>query len=302
MNIVLLGSEGYIGGLFQSYLRMTDAKITCFDKNIWGRDYLNDYYEEDVTEWSETLKRAIGKADVIYNLAAIVGQPLCDKIPEETIKINQEFNEQLLNYLNRQRCVVLNTNSSYGSFPGVCTEETPMNPLSLYAKTKDAGEKALLSYDNAVSLRLATVFGAGATRQRFDLLVNNLIWAGFKKKIEVFNGHFRRNYIHIKDVCRGLLHAQSLAPGAYNLGNDELNMTKMELAQEIACFTGMGRSNIVDLGSKIDPDQRDYIVSSQKIKNSGFKCFYNLEDGVGDLFPIFEFNPDADKIESYRNY
>lgn len=290
MNILITGAAGYIGSSLckQIIEKIPDAKINAFDNlyyNQWKYikpflDYKNiTFYHDDILNWSPSLVSSIKNADFIINLAAIVGAPACDKIPQLSTKINYEWYFELLKQIDgKQKIIYPNTNSGYGTTPPntICTEESPSNPLSLYGKLKQDTENLLLKkYNNTICFRLATVFGLSG-RPRLDLLVNNLVYKATKEnKLDIFDGHSRRNFISVNDVCRAFIFAinnfNKMRGQAYNLGADSLNATKMDFARQIQQIIDC---EIIENNSKTDPDKRDYIVSSQKLYNTGF----NIED------------------------
>lgn len=313
MKIVITGAAGYIGSKLTAHFLNNGHNVSVFDNYFFKQQYevrnvFNRFnchqYQEDVTEWSDNLKYAIDNADLIFPLAALVGAPLCDKHPEKAIAVNQEWFNQLIPYLNEQRVIYPNTNSGYGSTGAdICTEETPCNPISLYGKTKGEAERILLEkYNNAVCFRLATVYGR-SYRQRMDLLVNNLVYTAMKKRhIEVFDGHFRRNYIHVDDIVRAFIHAyfnhHKMKNNVYNLGNDSVNMTKEELVKNICRLTGAEYSTVTN---KTDPDKRDYIVSSQKLHDTGFSAKFDLDYGINEMMTHISFNMHKFEDEQYMN-
>jgi|APGre2960657404_1045060.scaffolds.fasta_scaffold41574_2 nucleoside-diphosphate-sugar epimerase len=295
MKIVITGAAGYIGSRLTADLLNHGHEVFCFDNLFFGQHSLTEsvfehpkchFFEESVLDWSPNLKEAISRSDVIYPLAAMVGAPLCKKHPELTKALNQDWLGELLPRLHGQLLILPNTNSSYGSYDGVCDEDTPLNPLSLYAETKDAGEKIVHAYPRSTCFRLATVFG-GSFRTRTDLLINNLVGTSLGEAIEVFDGHFRRNYVHIGDVVTALkmpMYDQRMRGQIYNLGNDEINSTKLKLVQDICRLTG-GSYSVVD--NKTDPDKRDYEVSSKKLYSMGFRPKFDLEYGVKQMADLY---------------
>ena len=308
-KILITGGAGYIGSALLASNH--PGAITVFDNLYWNQGPLVypllksfRFFNESILEWSDTLKREIEKADVIIPLAALVGAPLCDKEPEMAEELNYLWFEKLLNYLDNQLVVYPNTNSGYGSTgDSICTEETPMNPLSLYGKTKQQTEDLLLSsYNNSIVFRLATVFG-WSFRPRMDLLVNNLSSIAYEtKNLEVFDGHFRRNYIHVKDVASGLGFAvqnrDRMKGNVYNLGNDAINMSKESLARIICDVTGASYRKVSD---RTDPDKRDYLVSSQKLYDLGYTPKIGLEKGIIEIMQFCSFNP-AKGEPQLKNY
>ena len=308
-KILITGGAGYIGSAILASNQ--PGYITVFDNLYWNQGPLVypllqsfRFFNESVLDWSDSLKREIQKADVIIPLAALVGAPLCDKEAEMAEDLNYLWFKKLLNYLDNQLVIYPNTNSGYGSTgDSICTEETPMNPISLYGKTKQHAEELLLgSYDNSIVFRLATVFG-WSYRPRMDLLVNNLTAVANKTKaLEIFDGHFRRNYIHVKDVASGFGFAMQnrdrMRGNVYNLGNDSINMTKESLARIICDVTGASYSNVSD---RTDPDKRDYVVSSQKLYDLGYIPKIGLEKGIKEIVQFCSFDPDKGEPQ-LKNY
>lgn len=301
LKIVITGAAGYIGSKLTQRLLNYGHELFCFDNFFFGQSrFVNDlfkhpkchFFNEDVLFWSDRLRQSIDRADVVYPLAALVGAPLCDKHQEMTQSLNSNWQGQLVKQLTNQILVYCNSNSAYGTFPGVCTEETPMNPLSLYATTKMEGEAHAHSYRRSVCFRLATVFGS-SPRPRTDLLVNNLVE---QTHIDVFDGQFRRNYIHIDDIISALemplARIGDMRGEIYNLGNDSINMTKEELVKKICAVTGATWSIVDD---RTDPDKRDYEVSSQKLYNLGYRCTRSLEYGVKEMMDLYKTLSEEDR-------
>ena len=228
------------------------------------------------------------EADVVIPLAALVGAPLCDRDAIGTASTNRDAVVMLTRILSpAQRIVIPNTNSGYGiGKPGVpCTEDSPLNPISLYGRTKVEAEKAVLERSNSISLRLATVFGM-APRMRIDLLVNEFVYRAVKDRVVVlFEADFTRNYIHIRDVARAFLHAidnfEAMQGQCYNVGLSDANLTKRQLCAVIQTYVPNFLTLEAPLGE--DPDKRDYIVSNEKIERSGFKPAHSLDHGIQEL-------------------
>jgi nucleoside-diphosphate-sugar epimerase len=236
----------------------------------------------------DTLKNLFKNADYIIPLAALVGAPLCSRDKIGTITTNKEAITALIKLSSKeQRIIYPCTNSGYGiGQKGVyCTEDTPLNPISLYGKAKVEAEKNLLDRGNSISLRLATVFGM-SPRMRIDLLVNDFTYRAVKDRfIVVFEGNFKRNYIHIRDVARAFIHAadnfDTMKNEPYNVGLSDANLSKLELCARIKEQV----PDFVYLEASIgeDSDKRDYIVSNEKIEKTGFEPVHSLEMGIKEL-------------------
>jgi nucleoside-diphosphate-sugar epimerase len=242
------------------------------------------------------MKPLVAKADVVIPLAAIVGGPACDKDPIMASSINKDSIIWLLKQLSKnQRVLMPTTNSAYGSGDenNHCDENSPLNPLSLYAKDKVIVEKSLMEFENATSFRLATVFGL-SPRMRLDLLVNNFVFRavtdGF---VIIFEGHFRRNYIHVCDVSNAfqlaLDNPKDFNGEIFNVGLSEANISKLDLCKKIQVLVPNFTFIEAPLGK--DPDQRNYIVSNEKIESKGFKPLVSLDRGLAELvkgLPMFK--------------
>lgn len=294
-NILITGGAGYLGSVLVPSLLGLGHKVTVLDNFMFGPTSLLDcchYDTFEVIRGDARDKGLIGKVakdkDIVIPLAALVGAALCgrDKIGAETT--NKGAIEILSQVLSRQqRIIIPTTNSGYGiGQKGIyCTEETPLNPVSFYGKTKVGAEKIVLDRGNGISLRLATVFGM-SPRMRLDLLVNDFTYRAVKDRfIIVFEGHFTRNYIHIRDVAKAFIHAiekfDSMKDEAYNVGLSEANLSKLELCarikKQVPDFVYMEAS----VGE--DPDKRNYVVSNEKIEKTGFVPEYSLERGIREL-------------------
>ena len=312
MKILITGAGGYIGSSLIPYLQSNKVNLTTYDNFYYNQGPLvynslanTNFYKQDVLDWSDNLIDNIKKADVIIPLAAIVGAPACDKVPEYSTSINYRWYERLLEYINKDTLVIYpNTNSGYGSTgDSLCTEETPSSPLSRYGEDKQKTEDLLLkNHEKSIVFRLATVFGY-SPRPRLDLLINNLTYrAKTELHIEIFDGHFRRNYIHIKDICKAFLHAiqnKELIGNIYNLGNDSINCTKEQLATVISDTLGTTFSNNQ---FKTDPDKRDYEVSSKKLYNTGYVADIDLVTGIKELDNFYNYLPGDNYDKFIKNY
>jgi len=297
MNILITGGAGYIGSELIHYL-IPHHKVTVLDNLMYDCTSLLRYTQHENFKFvkgdvrdTKVLKYLMSQNDIILPLAALVGFPLCDDHPRDAREINFEANRYIAeNKSKDQRVIYPCTNSGYGVSKGgsVCTEESPLNPVSLYGKTKVMAERAYKETDNCVTLRLATVFGP-SSRMRADLLVNNFVWRALKDRLLVlYECEFMRNYIHISDICRAFMHVlngwNQCKNETYNVGNDAINMNKLQLAQKIQEHIPL---EIIKAEFTSDPDKRDYIVSSEKLYSKGFECRYDLDDGIEQLLKAY---------------
>ena len=238
------------------------------------------------------MERVLRESEVVIPLAAIVGAPACDADPTAARTINLDAIRLLLSLRSSsQRILLPNTNSGYGigEKGKFCTEESPLRPISLYGRTKVEAEQAVLDAGNAVTFRLATVFGV-SPRMRLDLLVNDFVHRALTDRcVVVFEGHAKRNYIHIRDVARAFLHAldhfEAMKNRPYNVGLSDANLSKLELCAKIK--EHLPRFIYLEAPIGEDPDKRDYIVSNERIEKTGFKPAYSLDDGIRELIKAY---------------
>ncbi len=300
MNILVTGGAGYIGSILVPNLLSQGHSVTVIDNFMYRQTSLaSSIRDEKLTlifgdVRDEALMKAhLAKADVIIPLAAIVGAPACDSDPIAAQSINKDSILWLLKQLSpNQRIIMPTTNSAYGSGDknNFCDENSPLNPLSLYARDKVTVEKALMEFPNATSFRLATVFGI-SPRMRLDLLVNNFAYRAITDGfVIVFEGHFKRNYIHVLDVVQAfnlaLNNEKNFKGQIFNVGLSEANISKIDLCREIQSLIPSFTYLEAELGK--DPDQRNYVVSNQKIENLGFKPAISLRSGLDELIKGLE--------------
>ena len=294
-NILVTGGAGYLGSIMVPELLKQGHKVTVLDTFMFGQNSLADvcYLDNfDVIKGDardKSLIKSLTKdKDIVIPLAALVGAPLCNRDIIGTTTTNRDAIQTLSDVLSKdQRVLMPITNSGYGvGQDGIyCTEETPLNPISTYGQTKVDAEKIILERENSMSFRLATVFGM-SSRMRLDLLVNDFTYRAVNDGfIVIFEGHFKRNYIHIRDVANAFIHGinnfDTMKGEAYNVGLSDANLSKLELCEiikkQVPNFTIME----AEIGK--DPDQRNYIVSNDKIEATGFKPQFSLDMGIKEL-------------------
>jgi nucleoside-diphosphate-sugar epimerase len=294
-KILITGGAGYLGSVMTPLFLHAGHSVTVLDNFMWRQSSLAavchhprfDLIDGDARTQA-TLKPLVRDADIVIPLAALVGAPLCDKDPLAATSTNLDAVRMMLDMLSLEQWVLLpNTNSGYGVGEGeeMCTEESPLRPVSLYGRDKVAAEAAALERENSLSFRLATVFGM-SPRPRIDLLVNDFVYrAVTDRTVVLFEGHFKRNFIHIRDVARAFLHCiknfDAMKGNSYNVGLSDANLSKKELCDKIQEHI----PGFVVLEAEIgeDPDKRDYIVSNEKIEASGFAPKHSLDDGIREL-------------------
>lgn len=295
-KVLITGGAGYLGSVITGHLLEKGYQVSVLDSLIYGQKSLFSYASNpnfhfiygDVRN-KELLEKIVPDFNVIIPLAAIVGMPACNLKPLDAQTINHDA-VVLINQIRsqKQKLIFPNTNSGYGtkSKELFCTEETPLEPISHYGKTKVTAEQHLLNSEKpAVTLRLATVFGL-SPRMRTDLLVNDFVYKAMSDGyIVIYEKDFKRNFIHIKDVARVFEHAiinfDSMKKNAYNVGLEEANLSKAELAEKIKSYIPKFEIIYMEVGE--DPDKRNYIVSNKKIMKTGFEPVYSLDYGIQEL-------------------
>ena len=299
MQILITGGAGYIGSVLTPTLLSLGHQVTVLDNFFFRQNSLLDCCQHEGFQVvrgdcrdEALMKKLVAQADVIIPLAALVGVPLCNTDAIATQTINQQAVEMLCRLASPQQWIMMPvTNSGYGigEKGKFCTEETPLRPISTYGVTKVKAEAAVLARDNSISFRLATVFGA-SPRMRLDLLVNDFVYrAVHDRAVLIFEGHFKRNYIHIRDVVRvfahGLANFGQMKGKPYNVGLDDANLSKLELCAVIKKH--LPKFVYVEAPIGEDPDKRDYIVSNARIAATGFQPEWGLDRGIQELLKTY---------------
>lgn len=305
MKILITGGGGYLGSVLTETLLKEGHSVTVLDNLIYNQLSLSGFFHNknfnfilgDVRN-VDLLERLVKENEVVIPLAAIVGMPACKANPQAAIDINLNQIKNIIKFANQTTRVILpNTNSQYGSSTEIITENSPFKPLSLYAETKCDAEKALLDSGNGIALRLATVFGM-SYRMRMDLLVNDLVYRSLTDGyLVLFESHFIRNYIHVRDVAKAFSFMinkyQHCNNNAFNVGLSSANLNKLQLAETIKKF--VPELVIVQNEFKKDFDQRNYRVSNDKLESYGWFPDFSLEAGIKELISGYQ------QIIKYKN-
>lgn len=300
MNLLVTGGAGYIGSILVQELLDFGCKVTVVDNFHYNQLSLGhvcnnknlEIIKGDVRNIS-LLQTHIKKADVIIPLAALVGAPICMQDPVGSTSINKNAVIEMFNSISSNQTIIMpTTNSAYGTggANNYCTENSPLKPISKYAIDKVEIEKQLMDKGNCISFRLATVFGM-SPRMRTDLLINDFVLQAQKNStIVLFEKNFKRNFIHVRDVSRAFIHSltnfSSLKNEIFNIGLSNANLSKLELVQKIKRH--IPSLNYFEAEFTKDPDQRNYVVSNNKIEKTGFYPKYSVDDGILELIKGYE--------------
>ena len=297
-TVLITGGAGYLGSVLAEVLINKGYKVTILDNLIYKQTSVAPFVYNpnfnfilgDVTD-NAILRPLVESHDVIIPLAAIVGMPACKAQPELTVKVNYLQVKNITEWVNKNQMVLIpNTNSQYGSSTEIITEDSPFKPLSLYAETKCDAERIVLESGNGIALRLATVFGM-SYRMRMDLLVNDFVYKALTDGyLVLFESHFIRNYIHIRDIANTFLfmieNYEKCNNNAFNVGLSSANCSKLVLAETIKKY--IPELVIVQNDFKQDFDQRNYIVSNAKLESFGWQPQYSLEGGIQELIKGYQ--------------
>ena len=301
MKILVIGGCGYIGSVLVEILVSRNYSVHVIDNLRYSQKPLVDlchFRNFDITVGDfrnkDLMSAMLPKFDVIIPLAAIVGLHSCDADPYATISTNVDAVCSMLKMLSRDQIIVYPcTNSGYGSGDSniIFTEKSPLNPVSLYGRTKVDSERAIMERENSISLRLATVFG-GSPCMRTDLLVNNFVLRALKDSVVVlFESHFKRNYIHVRDAAKAIIMSMEkfnvMKSNIYNAGLSDANFSKLELCKRIKQYIDF---DVLEHNESSDPDQRNYIVSNDKIEKHGFSPDFSIDDGIQEVIKCYKIS------------
>lgn len=293
MKILVTGGAGYVGTTLVPMLLEHGYKVRVLDKLLFGGEgllphFINSNFEfvkGDVAD-ETVVKKCVADVDLVIHLAAIVGYPACKQNPQLARETNVKGTETIGKNLSKsQRIIYASTGSNYGAVVGeLCTEETPLNPLTIYGETKTLAERYLLEKCNAVCYRFATAFGI-SPRMRLDLLINDFVFQALKRKnLIIYEKMFKRTFIHVRDMARAFLFAvensDRMIKNVYNVGSDDMNFSKSDIADIVKKKIDF-YLHFADIGK--DEDQRNYEVSYKKINSIGFQTTVSIEEGIDEL-------------------
>lgn len=302
MKVLITGGAGFIGTTLTRLLLERGDTVRAFDNLTFGFEPLIPFFrhpryelvEGDLVQHSERLKRSLQDVDAIVHLAAIVGAPACRANPDLARRVNVEGTRILNLVRNGHPVIYASTGSNYGAVPdGVCTEDTPLNPLSEYGITKTEAERLLFAEGNVVGYRFATAFGL-SPRLRLDLLVNDFCYRAVREKtLILYEAEFMRTFIHVHDIARAILHALDCYPvmrdQVYNCGSNRLNASKLDVVKLIKQHVPDFYWHVPDRSVGKDPDQRNYTVSYDKLAATGYETTVSLEEGIAEMVKAFQY-------------
>ncbi|MCK6502018.1 NAD(P)-dependent oxidoreductase [Myxococcota bacterium] len=292
MRIVVTGGAGFIGSVLTPRLLAQGHRVHVVDNLMYGAQPILPFFFQPGFSFAEVdvrdraaLARELAGADVVIHLAALTGYPLCKKLPREAVEVNLGGATNVIELAPADaRLVYASTGSNYGEVIGVCTEDTPLNPLSLYGETKTQAEQLFVARDNTVSLRFATAFGIGP-RLRLDLMINDFTYQALHNRfLVIYEKHFRRTFLHVQDIARAIVHVvehpDRLQHKVYNVGHDTLNYTKAEIVELLRRRLDF-LVHFAEIGT--DEDKRDYEVSYARIRATGFEPEVDIDRGLDEV-------------------
>jgi nucleoside-diphosphate-sugar epimerase len=303
IHVLVTGGAGYVGAILTEHLLAAGHTVTVVDNLRSGGGRLGhlcaqqrfDFVRGDVRD-EPLMRTLVDRADAIIPLAAIVGAPACDREPELAQALNLDAIRMIDRLRERRQLVIFPaTNSGYGTqtTARACDEDTPQEPISLYARTKMQAETELLESGNVIVLRLATAFGM-SPRMRIDLLVNHFVHTAVTVgELTIFEKDFKRNFVHVRDIADCMVHcighADRMVGRPYNVGLDGANLSKEELALTIKAHVPCFQVQFAPVGR--DPDQRNYIVSNARLRQQGFEARRGLDEGIEELIKGYRMVP-----------
>ena len=292
MRVVVTGGAGYVGSVLVRHLLADGHQVHVLDNLTFGGQSLMPLFinpnfsfaKVDVRDRDAMAKEMVG-ADAVVHLAALVGYPLCKKLPGQAQEVNVGGTQNVIDTMpDDARLMYASTGSNYGEVEGICTEDTPLNPLSLYGQTKTDAERMCLERGNSVGLRFATAYGL-SPRPRLDLMINDFCWQAIHQRyLVVYEKHFRRTFIHVVDIARAMCHMlrkwDSLEHQVFNVGHESLNFTKEDIVRLIE-----KRVNFLVYFAEFgkDEDKRDYEVDYSRVRATGFETTVDIQRGLGEL-------------------
>jgi nucleoside-diphosphate-sugar epimerase len=306
-KIFVTGGAGYIGCVLVPRLLRAGYEVTVYDSLVSGGDGLMHNFSDPKFKFikgdvlnKDLLHTSMKGHDVVIHLAAIVGYTACRKDEKHSYAVNHIGSKNVVEGLDKEQLLLYgSTGSNYGAVEGICTEESPLNPLSIYGKTKTLGEIEVMKYENSIAFRFATAFGT-SPRLRLDLLINDLSYSAYiQKYIAVYESHFMRTFIHINDMARVFMFAitnrDKMKGEVYNVGSNKMNYSKRDVCEMIQertdCYV-----HYADFDG--DADKRDYVVSYDKIRKLGYTTTISVEEGIDELIRVFPLVKIQNK---YRN-
>jgi nucleoside-diphosphate-sugar epimerase len=308
MKVLVTGGAGYTGSLLVPLLLEAGHEVSVVDSLLFNQISLLPYFANDKFSFTkgdirdkDAIKPLVDDADMIIHLVAIVGEPACRANPGLAREVNADASKTLNDLRGKKPLIYASTGSNYGKVEGICTEETPANPLSLYAETKLEAERVFQKSGNAILYRFATGFGL-SPRLRLDLLVNDFCYQAVNGgNLIIYQKNVRRTFIHVRDMARALLYAvenfDAMKDNIYNVGHESLNHTKKDLIEKIQEYYPKLYVHYAEIGH--DPDQRDYEVSYEKMRGAGFETVVTLSAGIKEMLKAF---PSIKLHNPYANF